>query len=428
MLRINILMIIEQLFEAFTDSVTEFAKMKQQEAANIKKASVENANAIKIIVLATLVVAFILVLIFGLWMARMLARRLMNFSNHVQKIANENDLTSAVKIVAMDEIGILATTMNDWAKNLGVMIKEITSSVEEVSAGSEEMNASADQSAQGAQQVAKSVQQLAAGTQEQANSVNKSLENINDISKAIQKISENADNTVQLSKATENNASNGYTQAEKAVGKINQIKITATDVSNTINELGKLSSDIEQIVDLIKGIASQTNLLALNAAIEAARAGEHGKGFAVVAEEVKKLAGESAGATDKITGMIKEIQNKTNAAVINMNEAVREVEDGVTIVEHTGKSLEDILKDAKVTSDKIAEISKAVSKLSENSHNVVSMMENISSITEESSASAEEIASIVEEQTASLEEINASSQTLAKIAVNLHKQVAIFKV
>ncbi len=49
-----------------------------------------------------------------------------------------------------------------------------------------------------------------------------------------------------------------------------------------INDLCKLSSDIEQIVDLIKNIAGQTNLLALNAAIEAARAGEHGKGFAVL--------------------------------------------------------------------------------------------------------------------------------------------------
>ena len=85
MLPINILMIIEVLFEAFTDSVTEFAKMKQQEAANIKKASVDNANAIKIIVLFTIFIAFVLVLLFGIWMARMLARRLVNLTKHIRK-------------------------------------------------------------------------------------------------------------------------------------------------------------------------------------------------------------------------------------------------------------------------------------------------------------------------------------------------------
>ena len=66
--------------------------------------------------------------------------------------------------------------------------------------------------------------------------------------------------------------------------------------------------------------------------------------------------------------------------------------------------------------------------MTKDSDTVVRMMENISSITEESAASSEEIASITEEQTASLEEINASSQTLAKLAENLQKQVAVFKI
>jgi methyl-accepting chemotaxis protein len=347
---------------------------------------------------------------------------MINISNGDLKTEiNESDLSN-------DEIGSLGRTLNSMAKNLRGLIGQVNKSIEDISASSQEMSASTDQTAQGAQQTAKSTAQMAEGAQNISSNVEQGAISVNTMNKVIQGISEEAKLVAKLGNDTELNANEGNKYVKNAVEKIDSIKTVAEDISVTVSELGTLSSQIETIVDLIKTIAGQTNLLALNAAIEAARAGEHGKGFAVVAEEVKKLATESAGATDKITNMIKEIQNKTGVAVNKMDRATHEVEEGVTVVNEAGKTLENIISQVKTANTKIQEITGQIDNVAFNSQEVVSMIENISAVTEETAASAEEISSITEEQTASLQEISASSQTLAKIAEHLNKQVSIFKV
>jgi len=71
-------------------------------------------------------------------------------------------------------------------------------------------------------------------------------------------------------------------------------------VHSRLDGFGEALKTVAHVTSVISGIASQTNLLALNATIEAARAGDAGRGFAVVAAEVKKLAQETATATQKI--------------------------------------------------------------------------------------------------------------------------------
>jgi len=126
--------------------------------------------------------------------------------------------------------------------------------------------------------------------------------------------------------------------------------------SAKIEELGKQSDAIGQIVDVIDDIANQTNLLALNAAIEAARAGEQGRGFAVVADEVRKLAERTTTATREITAMIGTVQQETRNAVETMKSGKEQVNKGVEITSQAGLVLDEIIQAAAKAGEMISHI------------------------------------------------------------------------
>ncbi|MEM1072117.1 MAG: methyl-accepting chemotaxis protein [Planctomycetota bacterium] len=108
---------------------------------------------------------------------------------------------------------------------------------------------------------------------------------------------------------------------------------TSASADALAGSLVERSNAIAPVVDEIDAIADQTNLLALNASIEAARAGEHGRGFAVVADEVRKLAERSAGATDRVRKLVRELRRETEAAASSMRAQAQESDPGEALAE-----------------------------------------------------------------------------------------------
>lgn len=120
--------------------------------------------------------------------------------------------------------------------------------------------------------------------------------------------------------------SEGMGQISAAVQQLassaSHINSNEMNLHNDIQEVEKLSDDINSVLDFIKQVADQTNMLGLNAAIEAARAGQAGAGFSVVATEIRKLSDQSKDTVVRIRNLTNDIKGKVQETIKGSEESL----------------------------------------------------------------------------------------------------------
>ena len=290
----------------------------------------------------------------------------------IVKKALEGDLVDRVQLQGKTGFfASLASGLNELLENTAQMVSQIKSTATGVHRGAEE--------------ISQGNANLSQRTEEQSSSLEETASSMEEMTSTVKQNADNAGQANQLATAARDQAEKGGAVVGKAV------KAMAD-----INESSKKISDIISVID---EIAFQTNLLALNAAVEAARAGEQGRGFAVVATEVRSLAGRSATAAKEIKDLIQD--------------SVKKVEDGSTLVTQSGQTLEQIVASVKKVSDIVAEIAAASREQSTGIEQVNKAVMQMDEMTQQNAA-------LVEQATA-------ASQSMADQARSLNEMMERYR-
>ena len=316
----------------------------------------------RIVMFAVSLVVIVIAMLIGLWLARMISTRLSRLQERAAAVAG-GDLTQPVAVLADDEIGRLATALEEMRKNLQQSMSEI--------------HMAADQVAAGARNVSDASVSLSQGAAEQASSVEELSSSISEISSQTASNAENAEQAHELTEKAREQANVGDGDMKEMLAAMDAINVSSTNIS--------------KIIKVIDEIAFQTNILALNAAVEAARAGQHGKGFAVVAEEVRNLAARSAKAAKETTDMIED--------------SIAKVENGRTIATKTADALQAIMKHVTETADIVGAIAKASNEQKLALAQIDQGVTQVSQVVQSNSATSEQAASASEELSAQAERL-----------------------
>lgn len=336
--------------------------------------------------------------------------RAVTFSRQMSK----GDFTNTLDIDQQDEIGSLATALNEMVTSIGGVVKNIGSDVRILSSSSIDLKGISTQIAKSAEGTATRFNTVATATEEMSS-------NLNSVAAAIEETSANL-NTV--SAATEENTStiNEIAKSSDKARTISNDAVTqAMKTSVDIKRLEDAAKDIGKVTETIAEISGQTNLLALNATIEAARAGEAGKGFAVVANEIKELANQTAEATRAISHQIEEVQNTTEntiRGIENITLTITEVNDIISTIAQT------ILDQSTATQEISTNISQGSQGIQEIAENVAQCSAVASEIASDISGVNQDAAEISLNST----KLNSSAEELSNLAEKLKLMMEQFQV
>jgi len=384
------------------NKVLSHAQALQEHLADTGRKAYQAAEAnyawVRNLAIVSTIVAILLVVVVGGLLVKAIITPMKKAIEHFDRIS-EGVLTDEIDTSGRDEPGQLLCALAAMQVHLKVILDEVRQVSLSLDAESrrlsQDMNSVVNQSLQQQDRV----QGTAAATEELTQSVA-------EVASSVDSTAEAASRAKQLVGESTRSMDSSMEATSRVVGAVQASSATIGDLNRAIEKIGAITNTIREI-------AEQTNLLALNAAIEAARAGEQGRGFAVVADEVRKLAERTATSTTDINNTVGEFQNVTHQAVASMEQAAREVEQGIALMRASVSGLDQI----RASSDEVASMADTIASASRE--------QAIAS--QDVAVNMEQVSTLIEQNTTAAQSALHSAEALAGTATELRNMVSQFK-
>lgn len=390
--------------EAFESMRSKLDQMVDQAEQIARQATDETAQSVsdttaKILVFFAL--SLVVIIFLSFFFPRMIVTPMREMIERINELASgRGDLTRKVHVSSKDEIGEMGESVNHFIDSLRSLLGQII-----------HLGTQFAEQAKSLENLSKRNKEVTDGTMEETDMLATS---ITEMSASVHEVAENASSAAGQAQQANDHGKLGQKVVDSNKQAISSLSDEVQRSADVIEKLKNDAGSIDDVVNVIRGIAEQTNLLALNAAIEAARAGEQGRGFAVVADEVRALASRTQSSTEEIQEMIGALQNSADHAFTIMQQGKHRAE---TAVEHSNQA-----------KDSLAKITDSISLMADMNTQIAAAAEQQSMVSSEISENANKLSMFAREAAELSQGVSKSTNSLAGMANELKGKLANFKV
>lgn len=327
-----------------------------------------------------------------------------NLQAQVEKLVSEvsgvgeGDLRIQAQVTA-DAMGVLADSFNYMIDELGslvVRVKMVASEVDTTTIS-----------------ILRRMTQLVETDKAQLIQIASANTQVDLMTSSSYKAAERSQALHSIARVAGQDAQTGREAVRQTIEGMERINENVHTTASKVHTLDERSREINEIVDVISGIAHQTNRLALDAAIQAAMAGENGKGFSAVAADIRRLAERTKEEASMITRTVRSVREEIGAVAQSMQDTELQTAKGTHLTEETGIALESIFAAVEHQAHEIENISQMALQQLQAAHAVTQIMQKVSASTRQNSTNTHQASQSV--------------QHLAHLVEQLRTSVAAFK-